>query len=120
MFGSRKRKAGDPPPVSGASDRFHLLMLSGDAAALEITDLFPLSESDMERSALVVDDDGRGGMVVTSDDPGPLKARYISLGFKVGTVSIPRRRSNDNSQLVAMDLRMTGEYQEWRRDWLGG
>ena len=121
MFGFRKRKPTAPEPVPAASNRFHILLLSGNAVALKIMEpIFGLSESDMERTALVVDEDGCGGMVVTSDDPGPLKARYISLGFKIGLVSIPRRRPNENAHMVSMDLRITGEYQQLRKDWLSG
>jgi hypothetical protein len=100
-------------------NRFHILLLSGGSAASTIMEpILGLSENDMERTALVVDQDSCGGMVVTSDDPGPLKARYVSLGFKVGLVSIPRRRPNENAHLVATDLRLTGEYQKLKKEWL--
>jgi len=121
MFGFRKRKPVAPDAKSLISDRFHVLLLSGNAATLKIMEpIFGLSDSDLERTALVVDKDGEGGMVVTSDDPGPLKDRYVSLGFKVGLVSLPTRRPNENAHMVSMDLRLTGEYQKLRKDWLGG
>jgi hypothetical protein len=121
MFGFRKRKPTAPERAPAASNRFHILLLSGSAAASKLMEpILGLSESDMERTALVVDEDGGGGMVVTCDDPSPLKARYISLGFKVGLASIPRRRPNENAHMVSMDLRMTGEYQQLRKDWLSG
>lgn len=120
MFGFRKRKPTTSEPAPAASDRFHILLLSGSSAAASkiMEPILGLSESDMERTALVIDEDGCGGMVVTADDPGPLKARYISLGFKAGLVSVPRRRPNENAHLVSMDLRLTGEYQKLRKEWL--
>ena len=120
MFRFRKRKPTKLEPAPAVSNRFHILLLSGGSAAASkiMEPILGLSESDMERTALVMDEDGCGGMVVTSDDPGPLKARYISLGFKVGLVSIPRRRPNENAHLVSMDLRLTGEYQKLKKEWL--
>jgi hypothetical protein len=122
MFGFGKRKAGPFTVTTGIPGRFHVLLLSGDAAASKVIakSIVMMPESDMERTALIFEDDAHVGAIVTSDDPGPLRDRCVSLGFKVLTVSIPRRRPHDNSHLVATDLRVTGEYQELRRDWLGG
>jgi hypothetical protein len=116
MFRFGKRKASPAPPISSASNRFHILLLLGDAAALKLTEPgLALSGMDL---FVFVDEDGHGGMIVTSDDPGPLKARCMSLGLKVGVVSIPRRRPQENSHMVSMDLRLTGEYQKLKKEWL--
>ena len=117
-FGKKRRPRSDVEPASDR-DRFYVLMLAGDGSALGIMKpLLELSDAEMERTALVVDDDGQGGMVVTSDDPGRLKARYISLGFKVGIASLPQRRPAENAHMVSMDLRLTGDYRRMREDWL--
>jgi hypothetical protein len=110
----RKRKSSPAPPsVSAMSNHFHILLLLGDVAALKLTEpSLALSGMDL---FVFVDEDGHGGMVVTSDDPGPLKSRCMSLGFKVGVVSIPRRRPQENSHMVSMDLRLTGEYQKLKK-----
>jgi len=72
----------------------------------------------MERTAISIDEDGEGGMVVASDDPAPLKAKYQALGFKIVVAAIPRRRPNETAQMVSMDLRLTGEYHQMRRELL--
>ena len=113
MFGFGKRKA------SAGSDRFYVLMLSGNAAALKIMQpILELPDAAMERTSISIDEDGEGGLVVTADDPDILKAQYLALGFRVGTVTIPRRRPNETAQMVSMDLKLTGEYRSLRQKWL--
>jgi hypothetical protein len=101
-------------------DRFHVLLLAGEADKLRtvLLSILQLPKDQMDRNAPLIDDDGLGGFV-TSDDPSSLRERCLALGLKVCTVSIPRKRPDENSHLVANDLMLTGEYAEWRMEWLG-
>ena len=120
MFGFGNDRPDQSSPRAAISpDRFYVLMLIGDAWGLGITDpIVALSDSQIQMTALVIDGDGGGGMVVTSDDPSPLKARYVSLGFELGMFFTPRRRAGENSHDVAMDLRRNGEYRRLKQEWL--
>ena len=114
MFGFGGRKA-----ANFGSERFHVLLLSGDAVNLNIMEpIAELSDAEFDRTAYVVDRHGDGGMVVTPDDPAPLKSRYVALGFKVVVVSMPKKRSSETAHTVSIDLRMTGEYRQLRQDHL--
>ncbi len=102
-------------------DRFHVLLLKGDAAASAtiLRWILMLPEGDLEQTSPIVDEEGNVGGIVSSYDSSSLRDRCLKLGFKVHTISIPRQRPHENSHLVEMDLRLTGQYEEWRRKWLG-
>ena len=115
MFGfKRKRNAS-----RAALGRFHLLLLSGEAGPRIMEPIAALPHALMERAAFYVDPDGKGGMVVTADDPSSLTAKYVALGFKVGSVTIPQVRPDETALTLSVRLRATGEYQAHRRNWLG-
>src|SRR5262245_47629233 len=110
MFRIWKRKERNEP-----SAQFHVLLLSGDAVKLSFMDpIAELSDAELDRLAFFVDDDESGGMVVTPDNPDPLKARYLTLGFKVVVVPIPKKRSNETAYVVSTNLRSTSEYRQLR------
>jgi hypothetical protein len=103
--------------ANSVSEQFHVLLLSGDAAKLDImAPISQLSDAEFDRVAFVVDQNEDGGMVVTPDDPTPLKARYLALGFRVVVVQMPKKRSNETAHMVSIDLRLTGEYRQLRQD----
>jgi hypothetical protein len=108
----------DHPPVHRAPDGFHVLLIAGDATAARVSGPV-VGLSDISRTARIIDDDGEGALIVTSDDPSRLKARYSSLGFKVGVVNsgrpLPPRRSDETAARVAMDLKLSGEYDDIKR-----
>lgn len=100
-------------------DRFYVLMLVGDAWGLGITDpIVALPDSQIQMTALIIDEGGGGGMVVTSDDPSSLTESYVSLGFKLRMFTTLRRRAGENPHHVAMDLRRNGEYERLKQEWL--
>jgi hypothetical protein len=117
VFKLRNRKSGDSNKVTVQQDRIHMLLLAGDADKLRTVLLWmiQLPGDQMSRNAPLMDDSGLGA-VVTSDAPGPLRERCVALGLKVCTVSMPRRHPDEDPHRVAMDLKITGEYAESRRE----
>jgi len=108
----------DHPPTNPVSGGFHVVLLAGDATAARVSGPV-VGLSDISRTAWIIDNDGRGALIVTSDDPSKLKARYSSLGFKVGIVNADRplhpKRPNETAAMVATDLKLSGEYDDIRR-----
>jgi hypothetical protein len=101
MFGFRKHKT--------IEDSIHVILLAGDTAGRT------LSDAQMERTTISIDENGQGGMVITFDDPAALRAQYVALGFRTVLVGLPKKRPNETPHMVAMDLKLTGEYQQMRR-----
>jgi hypothetical protein len=95
---------------------FHALLIEGDATPARVTGPI-VGLSDLKSTAWVIADDGRGALIVTTDDPAKLKARYHSRGFLVCSVNTPlhSKRVNDFPEMVAIDMKLSGEYEEMRR-----
>ena len=111
----------DHPPNQPAPGGFRVLLIAGNATAARVTGPI-VGLSDLDRTAWIIDDDERGALIVTSDDPSNLKARYSSLGFKVGTVNttLSPMRPNETAATIATDLKLSGEYDDMKRHMFKG